>query len=70
MKTSTLLKIQSGLENVLGVQSKCTVNRMKDQVRAVAGHCRTRRSAAEALAAEMGYSLEQWPSIRDFISCL
>jgi hypothetical protein len=71
MKPATLLGIAGDLEKLLGVQSKASVNDMLQAVDKVAGHCRTKRQAAETLAADLyGYSADEYPRVREYAAGL
>lgn len=71
MKPSTLLSIAADIEKLLGIESRATVNDMLRAVDQVAGHCRTKKEAAEVLAADLyGYDLKEHRRLQDYADSL
>ena len=69
MKTKTLLSIAADIERTLGIQTKTTVNKMTEMVKAAAGHCRTKAEAAETLARDFyDYDPAEWPAMRELVA--
>lgn len=57
LKISTLLHLATGVEQVLGVQVKCTYGQMQETVTRVAGASLTKEQAVRALAEEFGHPI-------------
>jgi hypothetical protein len=53
LKLSTLVGLACEVENETGISPRCTVKERRAQLATVAGHCRTKGEAREAIRADL-----------------